>query len=147
MNKKVFSMLKIMFLAVLACAFIAAGGGAANLSGKKVLIIAGKDRLSDPVVSKINGLLREEGVTVKISNKSDLKGADAGAYNAVFIVNPIRQGKTERSVTVFADESVQKKIVLFNAVGSRYWVTKEGDKSIKLAGSLFEKIKEVLENN
>lgn len=144
MNKKMLIMLKVMFLAVLACAFVAAGRGAVNLSGKKVLIIAGKDRLSDPVISKINVLLRKDGVTVKVSSKGDLKGADAGAYNAVFIVNPVRQGKTERSVTVFADESVQKKIVLFNAVGSRYWVRKEGDESVKLAKALFERIKEVL---
>jgi len=147
MLKTMSNNLRAALLAMLACVLIAAGVNAANLAGKKVLIVAGQDRLSDPVVSKINGLLRKEGVSVKLSAKSDLKGADAGAYNAVFIVNPVKRGKTERDVTVFADESVQKKIVLFNAVGSRYWIRKEGDESGKLAVSLFGKINEVLENN
>jgi len=142
--------MKVFFLIMLSCVFAAAAAGDAAYAGKKVLIVAGKDRLNDPVISKVKELLINDGVSIRSSGNSELKGAQAGAYDAVFIVNPVKRGTAERSVRIFADENVQKKIVLFNAVGGGYWLGKkdasgkESDESGQIAASLTEKIINVL---
>lgn len=146
MNTHISNAFKIIFLGLLALGFVMPAAGGAELSGKRVLIVAGKDRISDPMVSKVIALLENDRVSVKTTDKSDLWGVQAGSYDAVFIVNPVKRGKVERSVRVyFASERVQKKIVLFKAVGDKYWVNKRTDESGRIAESLFDKINVVLE--
>ena len=119
----------------------------AEYSHKVLIISSDKSRFSDPVISRVINLLKKEGYSLKLSSQDELSNKTAKKFDAVLIINNIYKGQKNRSIRVFLDESGQKKIVLFNAVGSTYWKSADKptqDKSDEIANSLIEKIKAVI---
>jgi|GEM_PF-3398490 len=130
-----------------------AGGRAiaeAGVSAKKVLVFANKRNFNDPVISKVVDTLKKEGCAVKLESGKKLHGVSASKYGAIVIFNFIDRGQKDRGVKVYADENVQKKIALFNAVGSDYLEPDRGSgetkeiKIEKLAAEIVDKVQEVL---
>jgi len=136
-------------LSFTAASEITAGeSGATN--GKNVLVFSNKGGFGDPVISRVIDGLKSEGLTVTLRSGKTLKGASAKKYGAVIIFNFVEKNRADRGVKVFADENLQKKIILFNAVGGDYLApaansseTKE-TKAGKLAGEIIEKANAVL---
>ena len=119
-----------------------------NYSGK-VLIVSNLYRPDDPVILKAAQMLRNEGNYVKLATGTNLKNMQANKYGAIVIINFIEITTKDRSVEVFADESVQKKIVLLNAVGDylspgKGQTSTKMEKSEKIAFDIVEKAKIVL---
>ncbi|MGA2089915.1 MAG: hypothetical protein ABSH12_00445 [Endomicrobiales bacterium] len=93
-----------------------AGGGSYHASAR-VLIVTSKKKLSDPLIIRVSNELRKQGHSVTLSSRTSLRGVQAHTYGAIIIINFVDTTKKDKSIEVFADEGVQKKIVLFNAVG------------------------------
>lgn len=142
-------MCKIILLAMLACVIIMTGDSAA-ISTKKVLIVADNERLTDPVISKVMDMVQNESASVEVSNRLHLKSAEAGLFDAILIVEPLRNGKTQHRVKVLANEGFKSKIIHFNVEREEYWkekndkTGKDTDQSGAIAASLFDKILAVL---
>ena len=128
---------------------IAAGTGYKAVA-KNVLVFSNKGRFDDPVVSWVIYGLNNEGLTVTLRSGKTLKGASAKKYGAVIIFNFVEKNRAERGVKVFADENLQKKIILFNAVGDDYLAPAAGTsetketRAEKLAEEIIGKTKAVL---
>lgn len=127
---------------------LSAQTGGKNFSDK-VLIVSNINKPDDPVILKVTQMLKKKGYYVKLGFATNLKRMQAGKYGAIIIVNFIDDKAKERSVEVFADESVQKRIVLLNAVGD-YLSPGEGQESSKtvkaekIAFDIVEKTKIIL---
>lgn len=122
-----------------------------NFSGK-VLLVSNKKKFNEPVILKVTQMLEKEGNYVKLAIGTNLKGTQANKYGAIIIINFIEDKRKDRSVQVFADESVQKKIVLLNLVGDYLSPGKEQTssktvKSEKIAFDIVEKTKIILSNH
>jgi hypothetical protein len=120
-------------------------------SSANVLIVANKKKFNDPVILKVTRMLRKEGMHVQLATGTNLKGIRANKYGAIIIINFIEDKRNDRSIEIFADERVQKKIVLFNAVGD--YLTSDKDrasskteKSEKIALEIIERTKIILSN-
>ncbi len=144
---------KVCFLLVcllmIAAGHNTAAGTEGNNRSSRVLIVSNKAKTNDPVIIKVAQELKNEGKYVKIAYGASLKGMKANSYGAIIIVNFIEDKNKDRSVRVFADESVQKRIVLLNAIGD-YLSQDKGQKdsttakSDKIAAEIVEKTKTVL---
>jgi hypothetical protein len=88
-----------------------------KISARNVLIVSNKKKFNDPVILKAAQMLREQGNYVKLGVGTNLQGMQPNKYGAIIIINFIEDKSKDRSVEAFADESVQKRIVLLNAVG------------------------------
>ena len=143
--------IKMVILTILTCVFFVFTGTCTDLSTKKILIVADHERLSDPVISKVMNMLRDKGAAVDVTSKIYLKNAEAFEFDAVLIVNPLRLGKASHGAKIFAGETVQRKIILFNTVNDKYWLTKNDklgkgtDESWKIATSIFKQLISVIE--
>lgn len=84
----------------------------------RVLIVVNKNKLNDPLITKVAQILKKEGNYVKLGFGTSLKGMCANTFGAIVIINFIEDKSKDRSVEVFADESAQKKIVLLNLIGA-----------------------------
>jgi hypothetical protein len=120
-----------------------------KISARNVLIVSNKKKFNDPVILKVAQTLRGEGNYVKLGFGTSLQGMKPDKYGAIIIINFIEDKSKDRSVEVFADESVQKKIVLLNAVGD-YLASDNNQtssrtvKSEKIALEVVEKTKIIL---
>jgi len=120
-----------------------------KISARNVLIVSNKKKFNDPVILKVAQTLRGEGNYVKFGFGTNLDGMQPNRYGVIIIINFIEDKSKDRSVEVFADESVQKRVVLLNAVGD-YLATDNNQassriiKSEKIALELVEKTKIVL---
>jgi len=126
-----------------ACGPVFAGAG-------KVLVFANKRQFNDPVLSRTVALLRHDGYTVTRMAGKTLGEETAQGYGAVVVFNFTDKGNSSFGVRVMAGESVQKRIVLFNAVGRDY-LTPPGDPAgtreemaAGLAAELAQKVKLVM---
>ncbi|MFA5780118.1 MAG: hypothetical protein WC947_08265 [Elusimicrobiota bacterium] len=128
---------------ILGCAVVSfARAGAV----KRVLIVAEKENLNDPVISKIKAAIKKDGCSVSVTGKKELGDKTTKKFGAVLVINKTGAGQKPRGVKMFLSESEQKKIVLFNTVGSRYWLSADKtDESAKLAESILANIRAVLE--
>ena len=154
MNRKYMNYMIIGLL--LACALFFAAAQremTAETAGKnpsgKVLIVSNKNKPDVPVILKITQTLRDEGKDVKLATGTNLKGLQANKYGVIIIINFIEDKRKDRSVKVFAVKSVQKKIVLLNAVGDYLAQDKDQtgsktEKSEKIAFDIVEKAKTIL---
>ena len=125
-NKNRSSLMKKSLLVVLAVAVFAASGFSAELAGKNILLVADKAHAGDPVVTRIIAILKEEKARVMLGTNSDMKPRKAKGFNAVIFINYETPGKTGKGAKLFGDENLQKKTILFNAVGPKYWMEKNG---------------------
>lgn len=115
---------------------------------KRVLIVAEKENLKDPVISKVRAKLVKDGCTVSVTAKKELGDRIAKKFGAILVVNKTAAGRSPRAVKMFLSESGQKKVVLFNAVGDKYWLSADKtDESEKLAESILASIRAVLDAN
>lgn len=117
----------------------------------RVLIVANKNKLNDPVILKVTQRLENEGNYVKFAVGTNLKGLQADKYGAIIIINFIEDKNKDRSVEVFADKSVQKKIVLLNAIGdyltpSKGRITSKTATAERIAVDIVEKTNIILSN-
>ncbi|MCB4791896.1 MAG: hypothetical protein LHV68_08410 [Elusimicrobia bacterium] len=117
----------------------------------KVLIFSNLYRPNDPVILKVAEMLKKDGNYVKLGSGATLRDMQANKYGAIVIINFIEITTKERSIKVFADENVQKKIVLLNAVGDYLSPGKgrTGSKTVKsekIAFDIVEKTKVILSN-
>lgn len=132
----------------------AAGLGMTDAAGDvdysaKVLIVSNKNKLNDPVILKVKQILETDGNYVKLATGTNLEGMQANQYGAIIIVNFVEDKNKDRSVEVQADESVQKRIVLLNAVGDylasdKNQASSKIEKSNKIASEIIEKTKIIL---
>ena len=115
------------------------------------MVYLNKRNAGDPVVSRVVDSLKKEGCVVTLGTGMKLHSVSISKYNAIVVFNFLAKGQTDKSIKVYAGEDVQKRIVLFNAVGSDYL---EPDKSSgetrevkaeKLAEKIVDNVKEVLE--
>ncbi|MDO8734324.1 MAG: hypothetical protein Q7K21_04105 [Elusimicrobiota bacterium] len=134
-------LIKLWLPVFVCCTVCFAQSGAA----KRVLIIAEKENLNDPVISKVKAVIKKDGCSVSVTGKRELGDKTTKKFGAVLVVNRTVAGQKPRGVKMFLSEREQKKIVLFNAVGSRYWLSADKtDESKKVAESIVEKIRVVL---
>jgi hypothetical protein len=143
--------MKRSLLVVLTAAVFAVSCLAAELAGKNVLLVADKAHAGDPVVAKIIAILKEEKARVRLGANSDMKPGKSKGFNAVIFINYETPGKTEKSVRMFGDENLQKKTVLFNAVGPKYWMTKSSsgrqtDESGEIAARIVKRVELLLQS-
>ncbi|HAM38963.1 MAG: hypothetical protein A2474_05700 [Elusimicrobia bacterium RIFOXYC2_FULL_34_12] len=132
---------------VICCAIILIETANAKYGYSVLIISSEQSRFKDPVISRVIKSLKKEGYRITLSTQKELGNKTAKKYNAVVIINNVYKGQKNRSVRVFIDENEQRKIVLFNVVGSEYWRSADKsrtDKSYELAQSLIEKIKIVI---
>lgn len=140
---------KFTALALLACPVFASAAQNEAYRGK-VLIVSNSARLDDSVLLKVTQMLRKEGNYVRISSGTTLEGMQAEKYGAVIIFNLIADKRKDRSVKIFADDSVQKKIVLFNGVGDYLTpdINRPGSRTVKsekIASDIVKKTRIILE--
>ncbi|PKM93080.1 MAG: hypothetical protein CVU80_00065 [Elusimicrobia bacterium HGW-Elusimicrobia-4] len=132
-----------LWLPVFVCCVVcfAAGG-----SARRVLIVAEKENLNDPVISKVKSAIKKDGCSVSVTGKRELGDKTTKKFGAVLVINRTAVGQKPHGVKMFLSDREQKKIVLFNAVGSRYWLSADKtDESEKLAESILANIRAVLE--
>ena len=111
---------------------------------KMVLLITERNTAKDPVLSKVITILKKDGCYVKITNLKEITGRTTKKYGAVILINDVESGQG-RPVKVFLDETEQKKIVLFNAVGKEYWKSADKkDNADKIAYNIIQKTYHVL---
>lgn len=97
--------------------------GAAEAAGKGqdgVLLVMSEYRPHDPVATRVIALLRKDRLPVKLAVSTSLEGLSPEKYGAIIVMNFIDNGRADRPVRVFGVESVQRRIILFNAVGKDY---------------------------
>lgn len=143
----------ISFTAILMSLLVFTGGMselAAAAGAKKVLVFVNQRNNNDLLVSSVVEMLKKEGCAVKLESGKKLHGNSVSRYGAIVLFNFLVKNEENKSVKVYADENVQKKIVLFNAVGSDYLEpdrssgeTKE-IKTKKLTEKIVENVREVL---
>jgi hypothetical protein len=124
--------------------------GGSNSPGK-VLIMSNKKKSNDPVILKVTQMLQKEGNYVKLVTGTTLKSSQAMKYGAIVIINFIEYKMGDGSIRIFAGESVQKRIVLFNAVGDYLTPDKNQARSIpakaeKIASEIVERVNTILSN-
>lgn len=137
-------LIKLWLPVFVCCVVCFAQSGAA----KRVLIVAEKENLNDPVISKVKAAIKKDGCSVSVTGKRELGDKTTKKFGAVLVINKTGAGQKPRAVKMFLSESEQKKIVLFNAVGSRYWLLADKtDESEKVAESIVKKIRFVLETS
>ena len=138
-------------LVVLAQLSTAAETGSSASSGK-VLIVSNVKKPDDPVIMKITQMLRKEGDYVKLGAGTNLKGMQANKYGAIIIINFLEDKMKDRKVEVFADENVQKRVVLLNAIGDylspdKTQASSRTVKAEKIASDIVERTKAILSNH
>ncbi|MBN1383798.1 MAG: hypothetical protein JW983_02795 [Elusimicrobia bacterium] len=93
------------------------------------------------------------------TNKKKLTDSTVRKFGAVVVVNEIRKGQKKQNIETFLSQHEQKKIILFNAVGTKYWKSNvvdwksaaedrkgsdKSDKSLGIAKNIVEEIRAVL---
>lgn len=113
-----------------------------------ILVAAGKPRLKDPVISKVIKDLKNEGYKIDTTTKTSLRGVRTRKYSAIILVNSVSDEKSNTGIRVFLDESQQKKVVLLNAIGDRYWISPDTATLLsdinRISSSVEEKTKALL---
>ncbi|MEW6556355.1 MAG: hypothetical protein AB1349_03270 [Elusimicrobiota bacterium] len=159
MVKKILKKIRYLLLLIfifsnsLSCIFPQNNEFGNKTSSKRVLIVSEKSRFSDPVISKVIGMLLKDGCYILLSNTKKLTDAKTQEFGAVILVNEVKPKQKSRRVKVFLSQQEQKKIILLNAVGNDYWkgsggggdsVGKQIDNSGKIANSLVTKVRQFL---
>lgn len=153
-NRSFYRLPIISLLMLSPLSYAVAGQGAAVDTGRKkaygkVLVVSNADKKNDPVIVKVVQMLRKEGNYVKLGIGTNLKGMKPGRYGAIIVINFVEARAKDRKLEIFADESVQKRIVLLNLVGD-YLSSVKGQpdskavRSEEIAFNVVERTKAVL---